>query len=80
MRNGIVAHEAYVGAENIDELRDATFVFLCMEGPAKKLIVEKLEDFGIPFIDVGMGVYLSEGTLGGILQGHGEYAGSARIQ
>ena len=68
MRNGIVVHEAYVGAENVDELRDMTFVFLCLEGPAKKLIVEKLEAFGLPFVDVGMGVYLSEGSLGGILR------------
>ncbi len=68
MRNGIVAHEVYVGPENVDELRDMTFVFLCLEGPAKKLIVEKLEAFGIPFVDVGMGVYLTEGSLGGILR------------
>lgn len=68
MRSGIVVHEAYVGAENVDELRDMTFVFLCLEGPAKKLIVERLEAFGIPFIDVGMGIYLSEGSLGGILR------------
>jgi hypothetical protein len=68
MRNGIVVHEAYVGAENVDELRDMTFVFLCLEGPAKKLIVEKLEAFGLPFVDVGMGVYLSEGLLGGIVR------------
>jgi hypothetical protein len=68
IRNGIVVHETYVGAENVDELRDMNFIFLCLEGPAKKLIVEKLEAFGIPFVDVGMGIYLSEGSLGGILR------------
>lgn len=68
MRNGIVVHETYVGPENVDELRDMNFVFLCLEGSAKKLIVEKLEAFGIPFVDVGMGVYLAEGSLGGILR------------
>jgi len=68
MRNGIIAHEAYVGAENADELQDMSFVFLCLEGSAKKLIVEKLEALGITFVDVGMGVYLSEGSLGGILR------------
>ncbi len=68
MRNGIVVHEDYIGAENVDELRDMTFVFLCLEGPAKKLILEKLEVFGLPFVDVGMGLYLSEGSLGGILR------------
>lgn len=68
MRDGIFVHESYIGPENVDELRDMSFVFMCLEGPAKKLIVEKLEEFGIPFIDVGMGVYLSEGSLGGILR------------
>src|SRR6202050_2475933 len=67
MRNGIFVHEDYIGPENVDALRDMSFVFMCLEGPAKKLIVEKLEEFGLPFIDVGMGVYLSEGSLGGIL-------------
>jgi hypothetical protein len=68
MRNGIFVHESYVGPENVELLRDMSFVFMCLEGPAKKLIMEKLEEFGLPFIDVGMGVYLSEGFLGGILR------------
>ena len=68
MRNGIFVHENYIGPENVDELREMSFVFMCLEGPAKKLIVEKLEEFGLAFIDVGMGVYLSEGSLGGILR------------
>ena len=68
MRNGIFAYESYIGPDNVNELRAVSFVFLCMEGTAKKFIVEKLEEFGLPFIDVGMGVYLSEGSLGGILR------------
>ena len=68
MRNGIFVHEAYIGADNVDALREMSFVFLCMEGTAKKFIVEKLEEFCLPFIDVGMGVYLSEGAVGGILR------------
>jgi hypothetical protein len=68
MRNGIFVHENYIGPENVDELREMSFVFMCMEGTAKKLIVEKLEEFGLAFVDVGMGVYLSEGSLGGILR------------
>lgn len=68
MRNGIFVHDSYIGPESAEDLRDMSFVFMCLEGPAKKLIVEKLEEFGLPFIDVGMGVYLSEGLLGGILR------------
>ncbi len=68
MRNGILAHVDFISADNVDALREMSFVFLCMEGTAKQFIVEKLEEFGLPFIDVGMGVYLSEGSLGGILR------------
>ena len=68
MRNGIFVHDNYIGPENVDELRDINFVFMCLEGPAKKLIVDKLEEFCVAFVDVGLGVYLSEGSLGGILR------------
>ena len=45
------------------------FVFLCVDkGSAKKLIVEKLEEFNVPFIDVGMGIQLNNGSLGGIVR------------
>ena len=46
-----------------------SFVFLCLDsGSAKKVIVEKLEDWAVPFIDVGMGVELVDDALGGILR------------
>lgn len=45
------------------------FVFLCLDnGAPRKLIVDKLEEFNVPFIDVGMGVYHQNGFLGGILR------------
>ena len=45
------------------------FVFLCMDsGESKKLIVEKLEEFGVPFIDVGMGVRLNDEMLAGTVR------------
>jgi len=34
----------------------------------KKLIVEKLEEFRIPFTDVGMGIQLDDTALGGIVR------------
>jgi hypothetical protein len=69
MHKGIISHEVFVGVENVDQLQDMNFVFLCLEGgAAKKLIIERLGGGGIPFVDVGMGVYLSEGSLGGILR------------
>jgi hypothetical protein len=69
MRRGIVPHPVHVDESNIDELRAMTFVFLAMDaGPAKKFIVQKLEEFGTPFIDAGMGVYRCGEALGGILR------------
>jgi hypothetical protein len=69
MRRGIVQHSYKMTADKVAELRDMNFVFLCLDaGLAKKAIVEKLEEFGLPFVDVGMGIYLEAGSLGGILR------------
>ncbi len=68
MRNGIVAHASYVTAENADELKGFDFVFLCMEGGDKAHVVRKLEEFETSFIDVGIGLYVSESSLGGIVR------------
>jgi len=66
---GIVAHGTDVDASTVELLRGMKCVFLCMDGgSAKKLIVEKLEEFGVTFIDTGIGLYATEETLGGILR------------
>jgi len=68
MRRGIIVHPGYVTAENIMELKQLDFVFLSMDGgPAKKFIIQKLQEWGIPFIDVGMGLELVKGAITGIL-------------
>ncbi|TAM25711.1 MAG: ThiF family adenylyltransferase [Candidimonas sp.] len=64
MHRGIKAHPVKIGPDNVAELIDFNFVFLCMDsGPAKKLIVETLQANGIPFVDVGMGTELLEDSL-----------------
>lgn len=70
MRRGIHAHPERIDEANVEQLRSMSFVFLCIDdGQSRKLIVEKLEEFGIPFIDVGMGVNLADdGTLFGTLR------------
>lgn len=69
MHAHITAHPSYVTDENIEELRAASFVFVCIDrNSARKLIVEHLEAFGIPFIDVGMGIPRGEDTLTGIIR------------
>jgi molybdopterin/thiamine biosynthesis adenylyltransferase len=69
LHRGIVDHPAYLDAANVEELRGMDFVFICLDkGSPKKLIVEKLEEFNIPFTDVGMGIQLSDNALGGIVR------------
>ena len=69
MHRGIVDKPVYLGAGNVEELRGMDFVFVCLDknGP-KKLIVEKLEEFNVPFTDVGMGIQMDGDSLGGILR------------
>lgn len=69
MRRNIVPHPVFVDETNIDELRGMAFVFLSIDGgPGKKYIVRKLEEFGVSFIDTGMGVYRADDSLGGLLR------------
>jgi molybdopterin/thiamine biosynthesis adenylyltransferase len=69
MHRGIVPHPFHMDASNVDKLQGMTFAFLCMEGgPAKRAVVDKLEALGIPFIDVGMGLYAKRNTIGGMLR------------
>ena len=69
MHKGIVAHAVCLDAGNLHLLDGITFGFVCMDaGDAKKLVVEKLEAFGVSFVDVGMGLELEDGSLGGILR------------
>jgi hypothetical protein len=69
IHRGVRAHPHYIDASNVDELREMEFVFVaCDDGKARKLVVCKLQEFGIPFIDVGMGVYESSGSLAGQLR------------
>ncbi len=69
MHRWIKLHSSFIDASNVDELRDMKFAFLCLDrGKSKRLIVEKLEELGIPFIDVGIGLYLKNEMLDGILR------------
>lgn len=69
MHRGILEHPVAVNADNADELRDMSFVFLCMEGgSAKRAIIGKLEELGVPFADVGMGLYVKRDSVGGMLR------------
>ena len=69
MHRGIIDHPVYLDAANVEELRGMDFVFVSLDkGSPKRLIVEKLEEFNVPFTDVGMGVQLNDDALGGIVR------------
>jgi hypothetical protein len=68
MRLGIVPHPEFLTSSNLDALVGFDFVFLCMEGGDKATIVRKLEELKIGFIDAGMGLYVSDNSLGGIIR------------
>jgi tRNA A37 threonylcarbamoyladenosine dehydratase len=69
MHQNIVPHAYQLEDSNVTELDMMDFVFLAIdEGTAKKVIVERLETCGIPFIDVGMGIYEVDGRLAGLIR------------
>ena len=69
MKRGIVAHDVFLDAGNVGLLDGLDFVFVCMDsGPAKRAVVEHLVRARVPFIEVGMGVTLDDGQLGGIVR------------
>lgn len=62
----IIPHAYYITKDNVDELRGINFIFISMDdGASKKIIIEKLTEYKIPFIDVGMGVEEINGKLKG---------------
>jgi Dinucleotide-utilizing enzymes involved in molybdopterin and thiamine biosynthesis family 2 len=69
MHRGITPHPVHVKSEDIELLRGMDFVFLCIDdGLAKRFIIRELEDFGISFVDVGMGLYVGDDGLGGMVR------------
>ena len=69
MHRGIVAYPVEMKVETLGLLDGITFAFLSMDaGEEKRAVVAKLEALGISFIDVGMGLELTNGSLGGILR------------
>lgn len=69
LHRAVVPHPYEVNAESIEELRAYSFVFLCIDAsPTKRVIVEKLIEFGVPFVDTGMGIKQTGDALGGQLR------------
>ena len=68
MHRGIIPHPFNIDASNVELLREMSFVFISADaGSSKEAIVTKLEEWGIPFADTGMGLDLVDDTLHGTL-------------
>jgi hypothetical protein len=69
MHRGIIAHDDFLDEEKVHELRGMDFVFLCLDrGADKRAILERLLEWHIPFIDVGMGINMAGDMLRGKLR------------
>ncbi len=68
-RRGVISHPVKVAEANVSELDPMEFVFLSLDaGPAKEIIVGRLQEKGVPFVDCGIGVQRHENSLRGILR------------
>ncbi|MFO1302991.1 MAG: ThiF family adenylyltransferase [Burkholderiales bacterium] len=69
MRRGVIAHEGYLDESSASVLEGLDFVFVCVDnGEAKSSLLAALEAYGLPFIDVGLGIVRSEDQLSGLLR------------
>lgn len=69
LRRSITAHPTRISEENVDDLRDMNFIFLSMDaGPTKRVVIERLQEWMLPFVDCGMGVQRQENSLRGTLR------------
>ena len=69
MRRGIIPIPEKITELNVDLLRRLSFVFICIDSNSSRgMIISKLKLFGIPFIDVGLGVEIVDDSLTAILR------------
>ncbi|EIM28576.1 ThiF family adenylyltransferase [Microvirga lotononidis] len=69
MHNGIIVHDAFLSEHNLALLDGLDFVFVCIDqGAAKRIVVDRLTANGTPFVEVGLGVLLTDGQMGGIVR------------
>jgi len=69
MHKNIIPHGIAITQENLAELGGFDFVFIAIDvSAAKEPIIVYLEQQGISFIDVGMGIQLTAGQLIGVLR------------
>jgi hypothetical protein len=67
MHKGVIPHGYYITKDNLHNLDDFDFVFICVDrGPARKMISEYLRQKKIPFVDCGMDLKIDKKQSGSI--------------
>ncbi len=65
----VIAHEVAIDETNVSTLRQFDYVFLCVDsGSARRVVSRELAAAGIPLIDVGMGLTVTDDKLTGVLR------------
>ena len=69
MHNGIKPHAEKITKDNVYQLFNMSFVFVCIDNDAARaMIVKELQQNNVPLIDVGMGVQTVDNFLIGSLR------------
>ncbi len=69
MHKGIKAYPINITEENIDLLNGLTYVFICIDSNSSRgMIMSRLKDWGVAFIDVGLGVNIANEDLVGTVR------------
>lgn len=66
LHKNIVPHDYHLEPPILDELSGMDFTFICIDdGEVKQLIIRKLTELSIPFVDTGISIYEADGLLTG---------------
>lgn len=69
LRRGLIPRPVKIDEGNVGELQQMAFVFVAIDaGPGKRIIIEALEAWELPFVDCGMGLHRQENSLRGTVR------------
>ncbi len=69
MHKNVIPHDYYINNQNLDELRQMNYVFICVDkNSVRKNLMDYLLNAAIPFIDVGLGVNTVDDCLIGTIR------------
>jgi hypothetical protein len=69
MRRGIKAYPERINAGNLELLEGLSYVFICIDSNSgRSMIISELKKRGVTFIDVGLGVNVTDENLVGMLR------------